>query len=294
METLSILTATYNREKELIRVYESLKVQTSKDFIWIIIDDGSTDNTKKLINEFIKEDKIKIKYKYKKNGGKHTAVNYGMKLIDSKYVCFLDSDDYLIENSANIILSKWNENKDKENIGSITFLKGYSKEKCIGDKFPFDGYTSDYIECRKNIGITGDKMETFRTDIIKKYPFPEIENEKFMPEELVWNRISREYMTVYYNDIIYIANYQQDGYTKQGKRLLISSPNSLRLLYIECMDKKFKLKLRVKHTILYAVYSKFAKIKFTKMYKESINKFLTVILLPISFMIYYKWRKCIK
>ena len=120
---ITILTPTYNRAYTLKNAYDSLVRQTNKNFEWVIVDDGSTDDTKDLVNDFIKEGNIQIKYFLKKNGGKHTALNYGIKRINTKYVLILDSDDYLKDDCVELVLKPWEKYDKDTSIGCLSFLK---------------------------------------------------------------------------------------------------------------------------------------------------------------------------
>ena len=176
---VTILTPTYNRGYTLKKLYNSLINQTNKNFIWLVIDDGSTDDTRNLINLFMKEEKIKIEYHYQKNGGKHRALNYGISLIKSEITFIVDSDDWITDDAIETILKYFRKYKDDENIGVISFLKAYPDFKINGPQYSKDEYRGNYIEDRLNKNNWGDKAEVCYTNVLKKYPLPEIEKEKF-------------------------------------------------------------------------------------------------------------------
>lgn len=120
MATLTVFTPLYNRINTLKRTYESLKRQTSKDFVWLIIDDGSTDNPYEIIKEWIKiNNGFEIKYVYKENGGMHTAHNTAYENIDTELNVCVDSDDYMPDNAVQLIIDCWNKNKNKGYAGII-------------------------------------------------------------------------------------------------------------------------------------------------------------------------------
>ena len=232
---ISIITATYNRESLLKRLYDSLCKQESKSFEWVVVDDGSIDNTENLITEFKNENRINIIYLKKENGGKHTALNLGIELANFPYVFFVDSDDVLPENSIKTIIDK---------IGKISLRSDYKNLAGIcGDKAHLDGQVvgsvlegeivCSYIDFRYKYKIIGDKAEIFKTEILKKYKFPVFENEKFCPEALIWNRISKEYNMFFFNKTIYLCEYQNDGLSKQNYRIRKNSPNATLLYYKE-------------------------------------------------------------
>lgn len=234
---VTVCTPAYNRESTLTRLYESLTKQCNKNFEWIVIDDGSTDNTQNLINSFMsKNNDFEIKYIKQENGGKHKALNKGIDLAKGKLILILDSDDYLVEDAIKIVIEKEKEISNL-NYAGVAFSKGYDVNKLVGQTFK-----GDYIDCtsleRNQNNIKGDKCEVFYTEILRKYKFPEFENEKFIPEALVWNRIAKDgYKLRWFQDIIYICEYREDGLTKKGRTIYKNSPRGLALYineYIQC------------------------------------------------------------
>jgi glycosyltransferase involved in cell wall biosynthesis len=212
---LTILTPTFNRAYILNKLYLSLINQTNKNFEWIIIDDGSTDNTSSIISDWIKEGIIDIKYFFQPNGGKHRAVNLGVKKSICKYIYILDSDDYLIHSAVSTIYLWLFSIDDDKHFAGISGLRGYSSEKQIGffpkKKFYIDATNLERIS--KN--LNGDKAEIYRREILLKFRFPEFEGEKFLSESVVWNNIAiNGYKIRWFNEVIHICNYLNDGLTK--------------------------------------------------------------------------------
>ena len=170
MKSLSIVTPTFNRAGLLPRCYDSLKAQTCGDFEWIIIDDGSTDGTKELVEEWLRdpEKSFAIEYHWKENGGKHTALNASHPYIRGKYVLILDSDDYLVPAAVETICNTWNEFYSDKQIGCISFYKaledGTIVSKQIGSRV-----VSDHISFRVNQKSGGDQCETVRSEYFKDY-----------------------------------------------------------------------------------------------------------------------------
>lgn len=246
METtyITILTPTYNREETLPRLYNSLKKQTNYNFEWIIVDDGSIDNTELLINNWNKEkNEFKIIYVKKENGGKHTAINKGLEIANGKLTFIVDSDDYLTNDAIEKILQKEKIIKDHDKkFAGIAFNKGYAKENIVGTTFIGEFVDATSLE-RKKYNINGDKAEIFYTDILKKNKFPEFQGEKFITEALVWNRIARQgYKLRWFQDIIYVCEYREDGLTKKGDSRFKDSPKGL-LLYIQEYIQDYNLNL---------------------------------------------------
>lgn len=223
---LCILTPTYNRAYTLPRLYESLKRQKDKDFVWIIVDDGSTDKTATVVSSWIKSKDIQILYLQKENGGKHTAINYAMPYIKSEYTFIVDSDDYIIDNAV-ILIKNWIEEcRGIKNLAGIsgTRRKPSNKKEIIGG-FPENKkriLASNFERHKYN--LLGDKAEIYKTELLKLYPFPEFEGEKFLAEGVVWNHIAYDgYKVMWYPDSLVICEYLEDGLTKADKQIQFKS-----------------------------------------------------------------------
>lgn len=285
---ITVLTPTYNRAYILSKVYDSLVRQTNKQFEWLVIDDGSTDNTYEVVSKYINESKIKIKYFYKENGGKHTALNYGVKKVNTKYVIILDSDDYLKEDCIEIVLKKWNKYDKNKKIGCLSFLKVFPNNKVIGKTYEESEIISNHIDFRYNRSLLGDMCEVFRSSVLKKYPFPVFENEKFLSEAIVWNKIAYDYDTVYINYPIYVANYLEDGLTSNSLKLRYNNPIGALENANMFLDNRFKLSIRLKNAILYNGFSIIAGKNFISILNKSNNKFLTLLFYPVG-LIFWVW-----
>ena len=214
---LTILTPTYNRAYILPQLYNSLVQQSSLNFKWIIVDDGSEDDTEQIVNSWIEENIFEIVYLKKGNGGKHTALNYGISYITDGFVFVVDSDDYLVKDAVKTILKWIEENKENKDLAGFAGLRGRYVEKELTKlgQFP-SGY--DYVDAtnldRKPYKLLGDKAEIYRVSFFKKYPFPEYEGEKFLPEDVVYNRIALDgYKLRWYSNILIVCEYLPDGLT---------------------------------------------------------------------------------
>ena len=223
---ISVLTPTYNRGYCLPRLFDSLLVQTYSNFEWIVVDDGSTDDTFNIIEDMVKRAPFPVKYKKTKNGGKHRAINSGIELVDGKMILFLDSDDWLREDALEWIIriEASIPGEEKHRYAGVQGLRCHTNGVIIGSTFVGDILDSTTIN-RKYFGIRGDKAEVYYTYLIKKYPFPEFEGEKFATERLVWNQIAADGKKVrYFNEAIYYCEYLPDGLTFPGNSLYARNP----------------------------------------------------------------------
>ncbi len=234
----TVFTPTYNRAYLLSNLYNSLIKQSNKNFEWIIIDDGSTDDTEELISKYIKEKKINIIYKKVDNGGKHRAINKGIKIANGKVFAIVDSDDQLTFNAIEKLYEWFSNLKEDKKYCGVAGNKGYRNGKIIGSTFSGNVISCSAIE-RNKYNIKGDKFEVYYTNVLKKYPFPEFEGEKFLSEIIVWTRMAKDgYIIEWHNDIIYLCEYLNDGLTTNNYKLLRNNPKGYAL--------------RIKEQVLYA------------------------------------------
>ena len=219
---ITVFTPTYNRAYILPQLYDSLKRQNSKHFEWIIVDDGSTDETKRLIEQWIRENAIRIRYFSQKNAGKSIAHNRGVKEAQGELFTCVDSDDYLTEDALTTIETNWRENKDKSLIGILAYRikpNGDAITKMKNDNISLTTLRDAY----KKYGLSGDTMLVYRTSIIKKYEFPHIEGEKFIPEGYLYNKLDKEGKLAIVRKGIYICDYLDDGYTRNVAKLIYNN-----------------------------------------------------------------------
>ena len=246
---ITVFTPTYNRAHLLGRLYESLCAQQFTDFEWVIVDDGSTDGTASLVQGFIAERRIDIKYLSQRNGGKHRAINHGVSQAKGELFFIVDSDDYLTAYSLQDIATEYA--KCDSGIGGVAGLDATDGGKVIGS-----GLAQDFIECnsmdiRFKHHVTGDLAEVFKTCVMREFPFPEVEGEKFCPEALVWNRIAHKYKLRYFNKVIYIAEYQDGGLTDNIVRVRRQSPVASTTYYAELLSSDIPWGQKLKAAINY-------------------------------------------
>jgi len=248
---ISIITPTWNRANLINRLYESLIRQTNKNFEWIVVDDGSTDNTKEIVDGWIKENKINIHYYLKPNGGKHTALNLAVQKA-SKELCFIvDSDDYISDDAVETIIADYDEIKGNDKISGIGYLRATLNGDVIGKEYTKDGVVDTFVNQRYNNNVYGDKAEVYKTSVLKKYTFPEFENEKFLSESVVWCEISKDYTMKFLNKKIYFCEYQQGGLSDNVRKRLFKNPKGACECYRAMCHKQFNLKNKIKFLLLY-------------------------------------------
>lgn len=252
---ITVFTPTYNRAKLLTRLYESLCKQTvlalvESPFEWIVVDDGSTDDTKSLMQNIIDERRIPVKYVYKENGGKHTAINRGVKEAKGELFWILDSDDSLPDNAIELLWKFLPQMKEK-NAGGICGYMAHHTGEVIGHPVVKEAMWVSSIEMRYNLKITGDMMEVFKTSVLREEPFPEIYGEKFCPEVLVWFRIAKRYKLLLIPEIIYYRDYLEGGLTDSIVKIRMNSPIATMMAYSEMFNLNISFKNKIYHAINY-------------------------------------------
>lgn len=288
---LSIITPSYNRASHLTTCWKSLKSQTNFSFEWIIVDDGSTDNTKEVVSDIVcAESDFKIYYIYKKNGGKHTAINASHSYLNGKYSLILDSDDYLLPNAVEIVLHAWNDFQGRNDIGMLIFLRGDASgnPRAYGAKV---GVPEDFRKLKKINITSSDCCEVFKTELLKKFPYSEFDGEYFLSESELWNRIAEDnFKSVYINKVIYICEYLPGGLTDAGRKMRIRNPLGGMCTSIYFMNKSYSFFIRFKKTLLYICYAFFAGMSPVEILKKDKRYFMFKLFCMIpGYFIFLYW-----
>lgn len=290
---LTILTPSYNRGSLLPKLHKSLDEQTIKGFQWLIIDDGSTDGSERIVKGFAHEGYV-IDYHKKSNGGKHTALNYSHQYIDGEVVCIVDSDDWLLPDAVEKILEMKKTYFPFKNIKLLTFLKGkYPNDPvCMG--FPEKPEISNHIEFRVNGQRRGDCCEIIDTEVFKEFPFPEHPGERFLGEGFLWNNAGFKYDTVYIPEIIYICEYLEGGLTKSGRALRISCPfggmDNSNSFFGNGEGRSINSKTLRKEAMLFVCYGKFAGLSRKDIICQCKRKDLAAKYYLFGWMLYLYWK----
>jgi len=208
---ITIFTPAYNRGDLMSQLYASLLAQAPIPFEWIIVDDGSTDDTCAVVAAFIAENKIPISYYYKENGGKHTAINLGVQKAKGAFFVLIDSDDYFALNALNVLYEKWNNIRDNFKIAGIIGLSQDAAGSIVGDVFLKNDWQLSFADFYLKYHLTGDKSVAFKTSVLKAYPFPEQIGIPFVFEAVVWHELSKKYDVLAVNTVIQNINYLDSG-----------------------------------------------------------------------------------
>ncbi len=251
---LTVCTPTYNRAQYLTRLFLSLKEQRFRNFEWIVIDDGSTDNTADVVHSFIKDADFRLLYFYQANAGKHIALNRALDVAAGQLFFIIDSDDYCVPDGLNLLSEEWFSISHRSDICGMTFLNRFPSGAIVGSEFPFDHHIAKLPAFYEKYQIRGDKCNAIRTDIFRAFKFPETQ-ERFCPESLIWNRMAEKYNTLFVNKAVNVVEYLRDGLSANMIRIRANSPINTMLFYEEYFLGNRSLILKMKSMINYFRFS---------------------------------------
>lgn len=224
-ELITVFTPTYNRSSLLLRVYKKLCKQTSKNFIWLIIDDGSTDGTASLVSKLITRRKINIEYYFQNNAGKQRAVNTALKLCHTPCFSFCDSDDWYLPETIHLFEKNYKKYRSYKRFCGIVARRGNQKMVCknfskikLNEEFMINLPT-----LYTKYGFHAETCAMFLTEKLRECQYPEIED-KFIPESYMFDKLSQKYDVFFVNSVYSITEYLNDGYTKQSFKLYHNNP----------------------------------------------------------------------
>ncbi|ULC58277.1 glycosyltransferase family 2 protein [Flaviramulus sp. BrNp1-15] len=284
MKKITIFTPTFNRAYCLGQCYDSLLRQTNKDFTWLIIDDGSSDGTNKLVSDWITENKLDIQYHYQENQGMHGAHNAAYRLITTELNVCVDSDDFMPDDAIDKILKLWEEYGDEKYAG-ILGLDIDRKGNIIGTAFPDGLKECKYYQLKSKYNVVGDKKFVYRTDIIKKYPeYPIFKEERFVPLGYKYMLIDQDYWLLCFNEVFCNVEYMEDGSSLNIFNQYKKHPRGFAHERKERMKYSYTFKERFKNAIHYVSSS--IMIKNWKFLFESPKKILTFFAIPFGIILY--------
>lgn len=282
-ELLTIYTPTFNRSKYLSCLYESLRVQTDKRFIWYIVDDGSIDDTEEKVKEWKKEAPFRIEYRYKKNEGVHTARDLAYRLVETELIVGIDSDDQLLPNAVEIILKKWDECEDHSDVCGLITLVQNDKGIILDKNFPKVSRIT-YQQLTYKYKSTTDHTIVLRSDIIKKIPnAPVFKNEKLVNESYKWIQLPQIPFLVLRESTV-VHSYLENGYTQNVRKNWFNNLNGYLALYNQQIKSNLFFKYRFYFAIKYMVAAIFLKKK--DCIKKSNSPLLTFFVTPIAYLVY--------
>lgn len=289
---LTVLTPTYNRGELLQKIYQSMLEQSNQNFQWLIIDDGSSDNTEEIVESLKVNHRSNfiITYEKKANGGKHTALNFAHPYILGEYVMVLDSDDYLISQGIQKIYDIMSKSHEFERIGWFAMLKGNADNTSKDQPYKENFGLTNYIQYM-NEGRKGECCDVYHTEVFRTYPYPEVSGEKFVSESYLNIQASKygHYNMVTVNQVIQVVEYLDEGLTELGRKLQLRSPLGNAELWKHVSGSRFSKRIQIKAMLLYTVYSLFGKRNIFEIINYSQNKRLTILTYPMSLLLYFYW-----
>ncbi|MBT2758419.1 glycosyltransferase [Mesobacillus foraminis] len=284
MKKITIFTPTYNRGYCLNNCYESLKRQTCKDFIWLIIDDGSTDYTRELVDSWIYENLIEIRYFYQKNTGMHGAHNSAYEIIETELNVCIDSDDYMPQDAVEKIISMWNK-YGNEKVSGIIGLDSYQDGRIIGTELPRGLDSSTLFELYYKHGVTGDKKLVYRTELTKRYPYPIFEGEKYVGLAYKYYKLDQEFKMLLMNEILCCVEYLPDGSSLNMFNQYLKNPKGFAFYRKELMKLPYSNSLfKFKQAIHYVSSCIIG--KNMRFIRETPNKVITLMAVPFGLILY--------
>lgn len=283
---ITFLTATYNRASTLPKLYKSIKAQREK-VVWLVVDDGSSDDTEELVSKWKSESIINIKYIKKKNGGKHRALNTAIPLLKTPLVMIIDSDDYLTEDCLSTIKEYWVLYKDTPKLGSLIFEHGISskdtpmvkiKENTVAPRF-------EYVEKNKNFG---DYSDVFITKALQEFRLPEFPGEKFITEGPLYYSFSAKYDSAFIDEVISIGNYRNGGLTDNSRKLKVKNYRGALYELRQAISSRGSWYSCIKHAILYDYIAIACPESLGKLISDSKHMILTSVFIPLGYLFYLK------
>ena len=295
MPVLTIFTATYNRGHLIKRIYDSLMRQSNYDFEWLVIDDGSTDNTELIFKDFLsRTPPFSIKYYKQENRGLIRSLNKGIELASGQFFVKLDSDDYVVDNFIENVIS-WIDNikgiSDIYAVGGLKVKPDGSPLKGVWPKIPLNGFVDVSDLDRPLYDLDADMTEAWSLDVLRKYPFPVWEDEKFAPEQLVLFDIAMDGYKIRWHSVpLTICEYQEGGLTLGAKKLVAKNPMGYAMMYNQNLLRFKGFKAKCYNAIQMIAFSFYA--GHLSYLKQSNAKLVTALVFPIG--IIWGIRRCVQ
>lgn len=296
----SVCTPTFNRARLIQRAYDSLVQQTLQNFEWLVVDDGSTDNTADVVAGYIAAGKIPIRYLRKANGGKHTALNLAVREACGQLFTVIDSDDWFEPHALERMKFHWDQIPDYEQskMKGVCGLFAYENGEVVGDKYPSDILVADDLDLDLRYSIEGDKIGFTRIEVMREFPFPEdisagVNGVVYVTESLVWHRMGRKYLTRFVNEIFAIKEYQRGGITDRGRVIQARNSKSTLLCISEILTcgRRLPLKHAFKNYSNFIRHSLHERLLLREQFRKVPSRLWCLACLPIGLMLWSKDRR---
>lgn len=296
MKKLTVFTPTFNRAYCLHQVYESLCKQANHYFLWLVIDDGSIDNTQDLVEKWQSEKKIEIEYIFQQNGGMHETYNTAYENCHTELIVCIDSDDFMAKDAVGKIIDFW-EKYGSEKYSGLVGLDADFKNNIIGKEFPKNLKNATLEDLYQKYKIPGDKKLVYRTEVVKHYPkYPSFKGENFVPHGALFLQIDKDYELLLLNEILVNVEYQLDGSSLNMFKQYIRYPKGFRYSRLIEMEFSNYLKVRFKAAIHYVSSS--IQLKEYNFFKNNPFKLMTFFAIPfgilLNFYILYRNKNLFK
>jgi glycosyltransferase involved in cell wall biosynthesis len=267
----TVFTPTYNRVHTLHRVYDSLLSQTFRNFEWLIVDDGSVDETRELIEKWQEAAPFEIRYLYQENKGKHVASNLGVREAKGELFLFLDSDDACIPETLERFYFHWNSipEKDRNSFSTLSALCVNAHGQVIGEEYPAEIVDVETTWHQLKMRASGERWGVNRTAVLRLFPFPEVPGEKFISEGIVWNRMARQYKARFVNEKLRLYIALNDGLSASSIKIRANSPTGTRQYYKELSELNIPYAQKAKAIVNYIRFSFHGGISIKKAILES-------------------------
>lgn len=283
-EDICIFTPTYNRAYCLRNLFDSLCRQNASNFNWLIVDDGSTDDTEDLVNNLIQESSFPITYIKQENGGKQRAHNKGVSNSNSELFICVDSDDRLVDGALRDIWNCWQKYRSNDHVAGIIALQGPKENVPHGTQMPDNVELTTMWELYYKYKHKGDTVHIYRTDVLSRYPFEVEDGEKFIAETYVYHQIDQDYCLAILPKVLLISEYLDDGYTKNVRKITRENPKGYRKLKRLFITYSHTPKLIVRNTLLYMVGCILSSSVIDGI-KDAPNKMIAILVLPASYLL---------
>lgn len=281
---LTVFTPTYNRAYTLHRCYESLKRQTSRDFVWLIVDDGSTDGTKELVSGWIAEGFVPIHYHWQENQGMHGAHNTAYRLIETELNVCIDSDDYMPNDAVEKIAMFWRAHGGGH-VSGIVALDADPNGKVIGSRLPQDRKTATLFNLYHRLGVTGDKKLVYRTALTRRHEYPLFPNERYVGLAYKYFMLDREYELLLMNEVLCHVEYMADGSSRNMFRQYVRNPRGFAFYRMELMKLPFAgTGFKFRQAVHYVSSSLIARNR--SFLRETPGRWLTLAAVPLGILLY--------